>query len=113
MRKLLMGSVLVVACGYALSRVNDPLNAFASFIIAGAVPGTNIMLGMWPTIGIGLVAFWFLLRWIKQLRLQALEHTARQITAERQTAQQNEGGGLVLDPNRQSVIAAPTSRAVF
>lgn len=112
MRKLFVGSVVVIVCGYALSRVNDPLNTFASFLIAGVVPGTNIMLGLWPTIGVGVMASWLLLRWIKRIRLQALEHTARQITAEKEVTQQVEEK-LVLDPSRRSVIAAPTSRAVF
>lgn len=113
MKKLLMSGLVLGAIGLYVTTVNDPLNSLVSFIIAGVVPGTNIMLGMWPTIGVGLLALWLLVKVVRYVRLQMLEITAKEIKAEEEKQvfeAANQGEPAVRN---HSVIAAPGSELVL
>lgn len=108
---LVGGIVAISVLGIAL--VDDPLNALVSFVIAGVIPGTNVMLGLWPTIGLGILLSWSLLGWLKHIRLQALEHTARQIRLEAKPHAAIETSESPFDRSKRSVVAAPVSNVVI
>lgn len=87
---------------------HDPIDDTANFIVGGSVPGTKIVLGFWPTIGFIGILFWILKRAITSIRLQLLEHTAKQISAEKMNQDFKEKNTAVLEPSQRAVIAAPT-----
>lgn len=112
MKKKLLGIFILVAIILYVTQIHDPLNSFVSFIIAGVVPGTNIMLGLWPTLGVGMIALWLLSKIIKYVRLQMLEHTANQIKAERLKAEFKENSQHEFEGKNRAVIAARGSELI-
>lgn len=112
MKKKLLGIVILVALVLYVTRIDDPLNSLVSFVIAGVVPGTNIMLGLWPTLGVGMAALWLVSKLVKYVRLQMLEHTANQITAEKLKAQFEENSQHEFEYKNKAVIAARGSELI-
>ncbi len=110
MKKYFVGILSIVTVVFYCTQINDPLNSLASFLIAGVVPGTNIMLGLWPTIGLAFLGGWILRRFIRNIRYHALEHTAQQIVAERAKSDipTTESDTFVFDTSKRSIISAPT-----
>lgn len=90
---------------------HDPIDDAANFIIGGLVPGTNIALGFWHTAGVIALLIWAVKRSITALRLQLLEHTAKQITAEKIKDEFSMQHNSSFDPKQRSVIAARPSIA--
>ena len=106
-RKMLFWAMV---CGIIVTLliVENPLQMFFNFVIAGIVPGLNISLGFMPSIGVILALLWLMKRWIRDIRYQMIRRTALEMNAERvknelQNAQQKES-----KERRQSVIAART-----
>lgn len=104
--KLLILGIFSVAAAFVIF-VNDPLNSAVSFLIAGIVPGTNIVLGLWPTIGLAVVSLLIIRRALTHVRLKFLENTAKTITTEKLTAQFKDASTHEFDTKNRSVIAAP------
>ena len=91
--------------------LSDPLNTLSSFIIGGAIPGTQIILGWWPMIILAIICLFAMSRAIKRLRFLALEQTARTIVAEKRAQEfKNQNSGV--SSKNKSVIAAPTSTTI-
>lgn len=97
-----------VVCGIIVTLyvVENPLQMFFNFVIAGIVPGLNISLSFVPSICIILALLWLMKRWIRDIRYQMMRRTALEMNAEKvknelQNAQQKES-----KERRQSVIAA-------
>lgn len=104
-RVLLVISVIIAFAVWS----HDPIDDAANFIVGGLVPGTDIALGFWHTAGVVFLLMWLLKRSVTALRLQLLEHTAKQITAEKVKQEFAEQHSTTFDPKQRSVIAAPTS----
>ena len=72
---LLVGGFIVLS--------NDPLNDTVNFLIAGSIPGTNIALGFWPTIGLVAIMIFGIKIYLNHLNDEYIEHTAKLITEEK------------------------------
>ncbi len=83
MKKRLLLGILVLAGLVGFFFIDDPLRTLTEFIIAGVVPGLNISLGLFPSLGVTLFVFWLLRRWLRSIRLEMLAHTASQIGKEK------------------------------
>lgn len=66
---------------------NDPADDIIHFIIGGTIPGTKQALGFWPILLCIFTLVCLYIRFARNLRLQMLEHTAKQITAEKQRSE--------------------------
>lgn len=108
-RTILLGMVIV---GFIVWS-NDPIDDTANFIIGGLVPGTDIALGFWHTVGMIVLCAWAVKRAVTTLRLQLLEHTAKQITAEKMKDEFAAQHNVTFNPKQRSVIAAPTNSGLF
>ncbi len=82
MRKLYILIFLGLLVAY-VSWSKNPIDDTMNFILGGTIPGTKTALGFWPMIGIITVFLGLLIRFIGHLKLQMLEHTAKQITTEK------------------------------
>ena len=107
--KLLFLGIFSVAAAFVLF-VNDPLNSAVSFLIAGMVPGTTIVLGLWPTIGLAIISLLLIRRALKHVGLKFLENTAQTITTEKLTADFKDASTHEFDIKNRSVIAAPSKQ---
>ncbi len=83
MRRIVYTLVVVSGVTGFILWSQDPLNDTVNFIIGGTIPGTKNALGFWPMLGMIFVLLWLLARFIRNLKLQMLEHTAHQIVAEK------------------------------
>lgn len=107
---LIMGGAAIIGCYCAL--VPDPINDTAAFIVAGVVPNTNIVIGPWPMIGLGIVALYVMVKVIQRLHYRTLEYTAKKIQAEK-LAQKFKEDYEGSEIKRRSVIAAPQSKSLY
>ncbi len=108
-KKLVVIFLIFIAGFLYWAKVPDPLNAFFSFIIGGDVPGTSIVLGFWPTIGLGLLGLLILKKFTAHIRLQSLEYTSKEIKNEIQKEEFKNAHQHEFDKQRRSVIAGPSS----
>lgn len=111
MKKIIYGCLFLIIIGLYIFSVNDPLNAAISFLLAGIIPGTDIMLGLWPTFGLGFLLLLILRRSIIHVRLQMLEKTAKEIKHEAASKEFSEKSAHAFDPSLRSVVAAQTSKS--
>lgn len=113
MKKVLFGmmSVIVVTSAY-MRYVDDPLNSFVSFLIAGAIPGTNIMLGLWPSLVVAFIMLLLAKRFFAHIRFTMLENTSKQIVNEKLQTEFQESNDVAFDKTKRSVIAAPKANTI-
>lgn len=91
--------------GYTIV-VNDPLNSLISFILAGAIPGTDIMLGYWPTLIFSAILLLGIRQYVRHIRLRSMEITAKQIRRETMQKTFKESNDSETLNKRRSIIAA-------
>ena len=75
----------IIVMSFILSYIllsNNPIDDTMNFIIGGSIPGTKFAIGFWPSVGIILIIAWLIKKYIQSLKLQMLEHTAKQIKSE-------------------------------
>lgn len=104
-RRLLLFGFLVVVILYT-SLIPDPLNATAAFLIAGVVPGTNLMLGVWPMILLSMLLIRLIVKYLAHIKLKFLENTAHTITQEK-IKKEFEASHKTESKKDHRVIAAP------
>lgn len=109
--KKLLWTIVIISIASFIIWSTDPLDQTMNFIIGGAIPGTKIVLGFWPTLMIitGLIAF--IIRAFKNAHLTMMEEVTKQSkteTAKAEFKQQHSGEG-VFDRRNRSVIAAPNT----
>jgi|GEM_PF-3996939 len=105
MKRALYTGIVLAIIGFIMWS-KHPLNDTMNFIIGGSIPGTKYAIGFWsflPVIGLTL---YFVHRGIKNLRLQMLENTAKQIKAEQVKSDFESSSNASFDPSQRSVIAA-------
>lgn len=102
MQKLYTALILGLFIGFILWS-NNPIDDTMNFVVGGTIPGTKSSLGFWPMIGIITGLLWLLMRFTRHLKLQMLEHTAKQITAEKARDEFAENYGT-KDPALQKAI---------
>jgi len=76
---LIILGLLVTYVTWSKNPIDDTMN----FILGGTIPGTKTALGFWPMIGMIIAMFGLLIRFVGHLKLQMLEHTAKQIKTEK------------------------------
>ncbi len=102
MRKLYILIILGLLIAYVTWSKN-PIDDLMNFILGGTIPGTKTALGFWPMIGMIIVQLGLLVRFVGHLKLQMLEHTAKQITSEKARDDFAESYGT-KDPALQKAI---------
>ena len=103
--KLIFTSCVVLITLYT-RLIPDPLNATATFLIAGIIPSTHIMLGVWPMVLFTLLMIYLIVKYIAHIRLKFLENTATTITKER-IKKEFEASHKTESIKDNRVIAAP------
>lgn len=91
--------------------IPDPLNATAAFIIAGIIPGTHIMLGVWPMVLFTLFIIYLIGKFVVHIKLKFLENTAQTITQER-IKKEFEDSHKTESAKDNRVIAAPNIHTI-
>jgi hypothetical protein len=86
--------------------IPSPLNSAVAFVVGGIIPGTNIMLGIWPMILLGLILSYLLIKFVSHIKLKFLENTAKTITAERLVSEFKDVNSSGIETKNNSVIAA-------
>jgi hypothetical protein len=76
---LIIASLVITFVLWSKNPIDDTMN----FILGGTIPGTKTALGFWPMIGMITILIRLLVRFIGNLKLQMLEHTAKQIMTEK------------------------------
>lgn len=102
---LLLVSVLAIVAYSQL--LTSPLNSAVAFVVAGVIPGTNIMLGIWPMLGLAILLIFAVLRYVSHIKLKLLENTAKTITSEKLANEFKETNSSGIETKNTSVIAAP------
>ena len=110
MRKLLWVVVVLAVISFVVWSKN-PLDETVNFIIGGSVPGTKIVLGFWPTVGLIIAILWLIHRGIKNARLKMMEDVTKKDKAAKAKAEFKEQNSSehTFDHSKRSVIAAPQS----
>src|SRR5688572_11111186 len=99
--------ICVTVASYTLL-VDDPLNSLFSFILAGSIPGTEIVLGFWPTLISATLLLLLVRNYLRYLKISSMEITAKQIRQEKLRTNFKESNSTISAKER-SVIAAPSS----
>lgn len=100
-------SIFIAFTAYCLL-VDDPLNSTVGFFLAGIVPGTDITLGLWPTLALSLVGVLLAKRLTSHIQLRMLSSTATSIKKEKLKADFIEKNSSETVKKNPAVIAAPT-----
>ncbi len=108
--KLILLVTILVVLAYSQT-LKSPLNSAVAFVVGGIIPGTNIMLGVWPMLLIGLVAVVGVMKYISHIRLKFLENTSKTITAEKLVEDFKQANSTEVATKNTSVIAAPHSKS--
>lgn len=103
--KLLFLSIVGLVVLYT-QLIPSPLNSAVAFVVGGIVPGTDIMLGIWPMILLGLLLIYLLMKFVAHIRLKFLENTAKTITAEKLVSEFKDINSSGVETKNNSVIAA-------
>lgn len=103
--KLLFLVLLLSAIAYS-QLLPSPLNSAVAFVVAGEIPGTNIVLGIWPMLGLSVLLILASLRFISHIRLKFLESKAKSITSERLASEFKESNSSGIETKNTAVIAA-------
>lgn len=111
MKRILFSISCVISVVLYSRYIDDPLNSLVSFMIAGNIPGTNIILGLWPSLGLALLALFAIRQFVRHIRFKMLENTARQITDEKLQADFKQSNDVAFDKSRRSAVAAPTTNS--
>jgi hypothetical protein len=108
--KKLLWALVILAIGSFIVWSSDPLNQAANFLIGGSVPGTKIVLGFWPTLGVAATIVLLIKRSLKNARLKMMEEVTRQTKEAKVKAEFKEqhSSEPTFDRSKRSVIAAPT-----
>lgn len=85
---LIVGSILSY-----IKIANNPIDDAMNFIIGGSIPGTKLAIGFWPSIGLILLTVWLIKKYVSSIKLQMLEHTAKDIKAENKRKEFSENYG--------------------
>ena len=85
----------------------NPIDDTMNFILGGTIPGTKTAIGFWPMLGLISFLLWLLVRFVKHLKLQMLEQTAKQITIEKARDEFSDTYGT-KDPALQKAILGQT-----
>lgn len=109
--KLIFIGVIVFLALY-IRFLSDPLNATAAFLIAGIIPGTKIMLGVWPMVVFTLIIIYFLAKYIAHIKLKFLENTSQTIKKESAKKQFEDAHKTDFARKDSSVIAAPKATVI-
>ena len=109
---MLFGIFILVPIGVYIRYIDDPLNSLVSFLIAGSVPGTDIVLGLWPSLAVAFGILILTKRFVRHIRYKILEDTARQITSEKLESEFKASNDVTFDKTKRSVIAAPSTNSI-
>lgn len=112
MKKMLLSVFILVHIGAYIRYIDDPLNSLVSFLIAGTVPGTDIVLGLWPSLAVAFCILVLAKRFTQHIRYKILEDTARQITSEKLETEFKASNDTAFDKTKRSVIAAPSVNSI-
>jgi hypothetical protein len=104
MKKLILAVLVSLIIGFMLLS-NDPLNDIVNFLIAGSIPGTNLALGFWPTIGIAALLLFGVKKYFNHLNDELLQQTAKQITEETAKSEFKETYGTKDSASKKAIFA--------
>ncbi len=108
MRKVLWVSVLMAIVGFIVWSKN-PLDDTMNFIIGGSIPGTKHSIGFWSMLGVAGLILTIIHHAYKDLKLQMLAQTAKEIKAEEAKKEFQDSHNFEFDRSKRSVIAARSS----
>lgn len=91
-RHIILGAVACITCLVALMMRPDILGALIVFVFLGMVPGTDITLPWWVTLGAMAIALIFAIRWVFDepvyRPIATPKDRARRVTARRKVIKQ-------------------------
>lgn len=108
MRGRLLFGLGICSIGAYVVFIDDPLNSTVSFLIAGTVPGTDITLGLWPSLVVALAFLYLFAKLVGRVQYRFLEGKAQQITHENIAREFKETHDSETVVKNKSVIAAPS-----
>lgn len=105
MKKVVWFLAITLVVGFIILS-NNPVDEIMNFIIGGSIPGTKIVLGFWPSLGLIALLLWLVRRAASRMRLQMMKRTTEEIKIENAKIDfQNTNNPEQKHKNR-SVIAA-------
>ena len=66
-------TILIVILGYSIFKLFSIDDAVVNFIVLGQIPGTNLYLGLFSTLLIGIASLVLVYLWFKQVNAQLIE----------------------------------------